>query len=39
MADNETIVLETTKVFYILLEALGIYMLNDKNTRLVSDIY
>lgn len=33
------IVLDTTKVFYIILETLGMYMLNNKNTRLVSDQY
>ncbi|EKD22618.1 MAG: hypothetical protein ACD_84C00036G0002 [uncultured bacterium] len=31
------IVLDTTGIFYIILETLGIYMLNGKNTRLVSD--
>lgn len=33
------IVLDTTGVFYLILETLGVYMLNDKCTKLVSDIY
>lgn len=31
------IVLDTTRTFYLILESLGIYMLNNKTTRLVSD--
>ncbi|MNU19661.1 hypothetical protein D3C71_78940 [compost metagenome] len=33
------IVLETTKVFYIIMETLGLSMLNDKTTRLISDTH
>ena len=32
-------VLDVSKVFYIIMEALGIYMLNDKITRLIMDEY
>lgn len=33
------IVFATSRVFYIILETLGVYMLNKKTTRLVSDEY
>jgi hypothetical protein len=35
--DMRKIVLDLVKVFYLILESLGVYMLNDKMTRLVSD--
>lgn len=35
--DIRRMVLDTTSVFYIILETLGIYMLNDKMTRLCMD--
>lgn len=37
MIDTRKIVLGMTTVFYILLECLGIFMLNDKSTRLCMD--
>lgn len=33
------IVFDTSKVFYIICETLGVYMLNKKTTRLISDEY
>jgi hypothetical protein len=33
------IMLDTSSVFYLVLETLGTYMLNDKTTRLVSDFH
>ncbi len=39
VVDTRKIVLDVTKVFYLILECLGIYMLNKKSTRLVSDEY
>lgn len=33
------IVADTTRVFYLILESLGIYMYNDKLTRLISDYH
>jgi hypothetical protein len=35
--DMRKMVLDATKVFYLILETLGVYMLNSKTTRLVSD--
>lgn len=37
--DLRKIVLETTKVFYLILETLGVYMLNDKMSRLCMDTH
>lgn len=37
MIDTRKIVIGMTTVFYIILETLGIYMLNNKTTRLVMD--
>lgn len=39
IVDVRKILLDTTKVFYILLETLGVYMLNSNTTRLCSDHY
>jgi hypothetical protein len=39
VAGVRKIVADATKVFYIILETLGIYMQNDKLTRLVSDTH
>jgi hypothetical protein len=37
VAGVRKIVADATRVFYIILETLGIYLSNDKLTRLVSD--
>lgn len=37
--DMRKIVLDTTKVFYLVLETLGIYMINDKMSRLCMDTH
>ena len=37
--DVRRIVANITKTFYLILETLGFYMINDKNTKLVSDFY
>lgn len=39
VVDNRKIVATTMNAFYIVMESMGIYMRNDKNTRLVSDTY
>lgn len=37
--DMRKIIIDSTKVFYIVLESLGIFMLNDKNNRLCIDTH
>jgi hypothetical protein len=37
--DLRKIVLDTTKVFYLILETLNVYMLNDKLSRMCSDTH
>ena len=37
--DMRKIVADLTNIFYIILETLGVYMKNRKNTVLVSDYY
>lgn len=39
VVDNRKIAATTMNAFYIVLESVGIYMRNDRNTRLVSDTY
>jgi hypothetical protein len=39
VAGVRKIVADATRIFYIVLECLGIYMANDKLTRLLSDAY
>lgn len=37
--DIRTMISDLTRIFYIILETMGFYMLNDKVTRLISDEY
>lgn len=39
MVNVRKIIIDTTKVFYLILESLGFYMINKKLTRLVSDVH
>jgi hypothetical protein len=37
--DLRRMILDSTNVFYIIAETLGVYMLNDKKSKLISDYY
>jgi hypothetical protein len=39
VVDIRTMILDSTNVFYLMMEAFGIYMLNDKKTKLFMDYY